>query len=151
MPKDPKKYFKAVIVIDALNECDQERDIGTIIRLLPQVQYIASIQVKFFLTSRPELPIRLGFKDISGTYEGLALHEMEESVIKEDISTFLEHDLATIRNDYNRQVLPKRQLPTDWPGERNVQILVDMATPLFIFAATVCRFICDRRCGRPYE
>jgi hypothetical protein len=151
MPKDPKKYSKAVIVIDALDECDRERDIGIIIRLLPQVQYIASIQVKFFLTSRPELPIRLGFKDISGTYEGLALHEIEESVIKEDISTFLEYDLAMIRNNYNKLVLPKRQLPTNWPGERNVQILVDMATPLFIFAATVCRFIRDRRCGRPNE
>ncbi|KAH8772411.1 hypothetical protein F5882DRAFT_430132 [Hyaloscypha sp. PMI_1271] len=138
---NPKKYSKAVIVIDALDECDRERDIGIIIRLLPQ----------FFLTSRPELPIRLGFKDISGSYKGLALHEIEESVIKEDISTFLEYDLAMIRNNYNKPVLPKRQLPTDWPGERNVQILVDMATPLFIFAATVCRFIRDRRCGRPNE
>ena len=151
MPKDPKQYSKVVIVIDALDECDQERDIGIIIRLLPQVQCIASIQVRFFLTSRPELPIRLGFKDISGTYEGLALHEIKESVIKEDISIFLEHDLAIIRNDYNKPVLPKRQLPTSWPGERNVQILADMATPLFIFAATVCRFIRDRRCGRPNE
>jgi hypothetical protein len=151
MPKDPQKYSRAVIVIDALDECDQEEDIGIIIRLLPQVQRIASVQVKFFLTSRPELPVRLGFADISGAYEGLALHQIAESIIKEDISTFLEHDLATIRHDYNKSVLSNRQLPADWPGQRNVQVLVEMATPLFIFAATICRFIRDRRCGRPNE
>ncbi|PVH71123.1 vegetative incompatibility protein HET-E-1 [Cadophora sp. DSE1049] len=148
---DPQKSSTAVIVIDALDECDQEEDIGIIIRLLPQVQCITSVQLKFFLTSRPELPIRLGFEDVNGKYEALALHQIPESVIKEDISTFLEHDLATIRRVYNKSVLPNRQLPVNWPGQRNVQVLVDMATPLFIFAATVCRFIRDRRCGQPNE
>ncbi|TVY12610.1 Vegetative incompatibility protein HET-E-1, partial [Lachnellula arida] len=151
MQKDPQKSSRVVIVIDALDECEREEDIGVIIRLLPQVQYTTPVQLKFFLTSRPELPIRLGFEDVSGAYEGLALHQIPESIIKEDIFTFLEHDLATIRHDYNRSVQPNRQLPADWPGQRNVQLLVDMAIPLFIFAATVCRFIRDRRCGRPNE
>ena len=151
MQTDPQRSSMAVIVIDALDECDRDDDIGMIIRLLPQVQHITSIQLKIFLTSRPELPIRLGFEDISGAYEGLALHQIPASVIREDISMFLEHDLATIRHDYNKSVQPNRQLSVDWPGQRNVQVLVDMAMPLFIFAATVCRFIRDRKCGRPNE
>ncbi|KFY95951.1 hypothetical protein V498_03029 [Pseudogymnoascus sp. VKM F-4517 (FW-2822)] len=57
-----------VIVIDALDECDREEDVRTIIRLFSQVKHITSIQIKFFLTSRPELPIRLGFEDICGNY-----------------------------------------------------------------------------------
>lgn len=108
MQTDPQKPSRAVIVIDALDECDQEEDIGTIIRLLPQTQRITSVRLKVFLTSRPELPVRLGFEDISGAYEGLALHQIPEAIIKEDISIFLEHDLATIRLDYNKSVRANR-------------------------------------------
>jgi len=151
MQTDPQKSSRIVIVIDALDECDQEEDIGIIIRLLPQAQLITSVQLKFFLTSRPELPIRLGFEDISGKYEGLALHQISEPIIKEDISAFLEHELATIRHNYNKSVRSNRHLPADWPGRTNVQVLVGMAMPLFIFATTVCRFVRDRRCGQPNE
>ena len=148
---DPQKSSRIVIVIDALDECDREEDVRIIIRLLSQVKRITSVQLKFFLTSRPELPIRLGFEDISGRYEGLALHQIPEPVVKEDISAFLEHELAMIRDDYNKSVTPNRQLPTDWPGQTNVQSLVGMAIPLFIFATTVCRFINDRKCGQPKD
>jgi hypothetical protein len=148
---DPQKSSRIVIVIDALDECDQEEDVRIIIRLLSQVQRITSIQLKFFLTSRPELPIRLGFEDISGKYEGLALHQIPEPIVKEDISAFLEHELAMIRDDYNKSVTPNRQLPADWPGQTSVQSLVWMAIPLFIFATTVCRFINDRKCGQPKD
>ncbi|KAF7506683.1 hypothetical protein GJ744_011512 [Endocarpon pusillum] len=56
-----------------------------------------------------------------------------------------------IRDDYNKSVTPSRQLPADWPGYTNVQSLVAMAIPLFIFASTVCRFINDRKCGQPKD
>jgi hypothetical protein len=149
---DPQKSSRIVVVIDALDECDREEDVRIIIRLLSQAKHITSAQLKIFLTSRPELPIRLGFEDISGKYEGLALHQIPEPVIKEDISAFLEHELAMIRDDYNKSVKSdRRQLPSDWPGQTNVQILVGMAIPLFIFASTVCRFINDRRCGQPHQ
>ncbi|KFY68440.1 hypothetical protein V496_01062 [Pseudogymnoascus sp. VKM F-4515 (FW-2607)] len=140
-----------VIVIDALDECDREEDVRTIIRLFSQVKHITSIQIKFFLTSRPELPIRLGFEDICGKYEGLALHQVPKAIIKEDISAFLEHQLAIIREDYNKSVTRNRQLPAHWPGHTAIQSLVGMAIPLFIFATTVCRFINDRKCGQPKD
>ncbi|CEO59702.1 hypothetical protein PMG11_04369 [Penicillium brasilianum] len=55
----------AVIVIDALDECDHDQDIRTIIRLLPILQRAKVIRLRIFLTSRPELPINLGFSDIA--------------------------------------------------------------------------------------
>jgi NACHT domain len=148
---DPLKSPSTVIVIDALDECNREEDVRIIIRLFSQVKNIVSAHLKFFLTSRPELPIRLGFKDISGKYKGLALHQIPEPIVKEDISAFLEYELARIREDYNKSVTQERQLPADWPGHTNVQSLVRMAIPLFIFATTVCRFINDRKCGQPNE
>lgn len=148
---DFQKPATIVIVVDALDECAQEKDVQIMISLFSQANRLSSVRLKFFLTSRPELPIRLGFKDISGSYEGLALHQIPEPIIEHDISAFLVHELARIRTDYNNSVLEDRYLSADWPGQTNIQSLVQMAIPLFIFATTICRFIKDRRCGEPEE
>jgi hypothetical protein len=50
-----------VPVIDALDECEGEKDIQLIIRLLTQVKDLRILRVQVFITSRPETPIRLGF------------------------------------------------------------------------------------------
>jgi hypothetical protein len=136
----PERISKLVIVIDALDECERGGDIRTILHLLPQTQHVRSVYLRFFVASRPELPIRLGLKDMpEGTYQELVLHEIPQSIIEHEISTFLKHELAEIRHASNGF------LPPDWPGERNIQALVNMATPLFSYAATVCRFVGDPR------
>lgn len=140
-----------VIVVDALDECDNLEHIRLVIQLLSQAKDFTSIRLRFFLTSRPELPIRLGFKDISGKYEDLVLHQIPKPVIERDITAFLQHELSKIREDYNKSVTPNRQLPLNWLDMEHIQKLVDMAIPLFIFAATVCRFIQDRRFGGPKD
>ncbi|KAI9768893.1 MAG: hypothetical protein M1839_003847 [Geoglossum umbratile] len=127
-----------VIVVDALDECEREEDVRTILRLLPRSRDVTSVCLRIFVTSRPELPIRLGFKKMTGgTYQDLVLHEIPPTIIKHDISVFLNHELTKIRID--------RSLLADWPGEKNIQTLVELATPLFIFAATMCRFVADPR------
>ena len=70
-------------------------------------------------------------------------------MIKHDISAFLEHGLRAIRDDYNASVEDEWKLPPEWPAQSDTKALVDMAIPLFIFAATACRFISERRCGNP--
>jgi hypothetical protein len=137
---------RLVIVVDALDECEREGDIKNILFLLSQTRHVRSLSLRIFVTSRPELPIRLGFKDMSeGTYQDLVLHEIPQPVIEHDISAFLKAELAKIRKDHNHLYPSDRWLPLDWPGERNIQALVNMAIPLFIFATTVCRFIGDPR------
>jgi hypothetical protein len=149
---DPKNSLTTmVVVIDAQDECDQEQDATAIIRLLPQVKQLLSVRLKFFITSRPEFLIRLEFDKISGTYQDLALHRVDEHTIENDISIFFGSELSRTRDDYNRSLPKKWQLPSDWPGRTNLQILVKMAIPLFIFAKTVCRFVEDRACGGPEE
>jgi hypothetical protein len=118
---DPQKSPTIVIVVDALDECDREGDVGTIIRLLSQAKRLSSVQLKFFLTRRPELPIRLGFDNIGGSYKGLALHEIPEPIIEHNISAFLVYQLARIRDDYNNSVSQDRHLPVDWPGQTKFQ------------------------------
>lgn len=72
-------------------------------------------------------------------HQDLVLHEIPKQIIDDDLFTFLKDELARIRNE--------NSLPLDWPGDRTIHVLVEMATPLFIFAATACRFLQDRRLG----
>lgn len=132
------RLSRVIIVVDALDECKREEDIRAILRLLSQSQTLISVCLRIFVTSRPELPIRLGFKNMAGgTYQNLVLYEIPPAIIEHDIAVFLKHELTRIRVD--------RSLPANWPGERNIRALVNMAVPLFIFAATVCRFVGDPR------
>jgi hypothetical protein len=117
---DPQKSSIIVIVVDALDECDREEDIRIIIYTLSQVMPIPSIRLRFFITSRPELFIRLGFEDINGRYDRLALQQIPKPIIKEDISAFLEYELAMIRDKYNKSVPRHRKLPIDWPGQTDI-------------------------------
>ncbi|KAF2830220.1 hypothetical protein CC86DRAFT_444182 [Ophiobolus disseminans] len=83
-------------------------------------------------TSRPKLHIRLGFKEMpNGTYQDLVLHEVPKNTIEHDIRLFLEHELGVIQQE--------RMLASDWPSSH--QIMALLAVPLFIYAATVCRFV----------
>ncbi|KAK3313601.1 hypothetical protein B0H66DRAFT_483850 [Apodospora peruviana] len=138
-----------VIVIDALDECDRANDVQTIISILAQENTQSSVRLRVFITSRPELPIRLGFEDVQGRYEGLVLHQIPEPIVKHDISVFLGHELVRIRDAYNTQVPKSLKLPLGWPGEDVVRSLAQMAVPLFIFAATACRFIADPAWSNP--
>ncbi|OJJ29741.1 hypothetical protein ASPWEDRAFT_32979 [Aspergillus wentii DTO 134E9] len=128
-----------VVVIDALDECDDWGNIRTIIRLLPKLQQsYSSIQIRFFVTSRPEVPIRLGFEKVPDKHQDAVLHEIAASVVENDISIFFQHKLPEIRKDQKLD-------DPEWPGEDTTRQLVAMAVPLFIFAATICRVLRDYR------
>ncbi|KAL4941177.1 WD40-repeat-containing domain protein [Aspergillus oleicola] len=129
-----------VIVIDALDECEREEDIRLLLRLLPQLRSVTAVRLKFLLTGRPELFIRLGFMEVGDGYQDLILHDIAEEVIERDIALFLEDRLCQIRKEWQfRRVV----LSPNWPGEQNTTALVKMSVPLFIFAATICRLLQD--------
>ncbi|KAH6900410.1 vegetative incompatibility protein HET-E-1 [Thelonectria olida] len=149
--QDTWRVTTLVVVLDALDECDKDEDMKLIIALLSQTRRLNSTRLKIFITSRPELPIRLGFISIHGTYQDLVLHQVKPDVIGKDIRALFEHQLQAIKAEYNSSVSDKRKLPPDWPTEPDLQILVAMAVPLFLFAATVCRFVGDRKAGSPHQ
>ncbi|KAL6790855.1 hypothetical protein J3E68DRAFT_443102 [Trichoderma sp. SZMC 28012] len=149
IPKDSGQVSPIIIVVDALDECDREKDIELLIWLFSRSSQPVFPKLKFFLTSRPELPLRLGFKKVEGTYKDLILHEVPASIIENDMLRFFEHELFNIRNDYNLSRLDDLKLPESWPGSSNLDTLVKRAVPLFIFASTTCRFIADLKHGDP--
>ncbi|EMD67547.1 hypothetical protein COCSADRAFT_111408 [Bipolaris sorokiniana ND90Pr] len=123
-----------VVVIDALDECEREEDVRVLLQLLTRTKDMRPVSLRVLVTSRPELHIRLGFRQMpNGTYQDLVLHEVAKNTIEHDIRLFYEHELSAIRQ--------ARMLSPDWPTEDQIRALVDLAVPLFIFAATVCRYI----------
>ncbi|KAL4862444.1 hypothetical protein BDV12DRAFT_43171 [Aspergillus spectabilis] len=127
-----------VAVIDALDECQSDsdsddHDIKVLLRLLPRVQESKSVRLRFFVTSRPELPIRLGFDAVRDNLQNMDLHSIQTSEIAHDISIFLDYSFSRIRHDNG--------LPEEWPGKEAIDDLLARTVPLFISAATLCRFI----------
>jgi hypothetical protein len=130
-----------VVVIDALDECDNSESIRTTLLLLSRVEAITSLRLRIFVTSRPELPVELEFKDMSGDlHHDIRLEEAQELSIAHDIRVFYEHEFSKIKKDSWMQ---HDELPAEWPAEPDVQSLVTQAIPLFIFAFTVSRYIAE--------
>ncbi|KAH0559460.1 hypothetical protein GP486_004022, partial [Trichoglossum hirsutum] len=125
-----------VLVFDALDECENENDIKLIIRLFTQAKVLNTIRLRIFVTSRPETPIRLGFRDMSrALHQDFVLHNISSSIVGRDITIFFQNRLGMIRKE--------RGLPQEWPGGQKIKLLVQSADGLFIYAATACRFIQD--------
>jgi hypothetical protein len=122
-----------VIVIDALDECKDENGVKLILDLLKQAKDLSNVRLRIFITSRPESHICSGFGD-ANVYEHLDLYNVPSGTIKHDISVFFESKLQEIKTQ-------KGGLPADWPSKDQIESLIQRAGGLFIYAATVCRFV----------
>ena len=121
------------LVIDALDECENQEDIKLILQLFVETKNSAAVNFGVFVTSRPETPIKLGFRDIPDImHQDLILQDIPRSIVEHDITIFLQHKF--------RQIGLEQDL-SDWPDETKIQLLVKASDCLFIYAATVCRFI----------
>jgi len=134
LSQDKDVPSQLVLVIDAFDECDGEKDIRLILRLLSQANSLGSMRLKIFVTSRPETPIRRGFDDISNAaHRDFALHAIHNAVVDNDISALLQNEFEGIRKCHG--------LPDQWPDKSCLGQLIQKAGGLFIYATTVCRFI----------
>lgn len=126
--------FLYILVVDALDECDNDNDIHIIVRLLAEARSLKAVRLRVFLTSRPEIPIRHGFQELLDTeHQDFVLHNISPSIVDQDIRTFLEHGFELIAQE--------RSLAAGWPGQEIIKRLVHSASGLFIWAATTCRFV----------
>jgi len=133
----PAQSIQLVVVIDALDECDNMKDIQLILELLAEARDLETIRLRILVTSRPETPISLGFHELPGeAYQDFILHEVSPSIVNHDISIFFQQNLARVK-------ATNKQLKTPWPGEQTIELLVKKAAGLFIYAATTYRFIKD--------
>ncbi|KAB5590975.1 hypothetical protein CTheo_5591 [Ceratobasidium theobromae] len=116
-----------IVVIDALDECDDDRVVVQILDVL--FRFSENLPIKFFVTSRPEPAIRermLSPENVSRSI--LHLHEIERSMVQADIELYLHEELRFMS-----------------PSTTEVNELAALAGNLFIYAATVVRYIRPRK------
>ena len=127
----------ALIVIDALDECKDEEPASALLSVLSR--YVHEIPgVKFFITGRPEPPIREGFrlKQLAPITDVLKLHDVERSSVDGDIKLYLRIYLIKIR-----EMRSDCEFPEDWPSSDDIDILCKEAGGFFIYASTVVKFV----------
>lgn len=124
-----------LIVVDALDECDDEKDIGMLIECFAStITNIKEIPVRIFITSRPELPIHLTFSRISiSLHQHFTLHSIEQAIVDGDLKIYYQHHLTQLSQRY---MWSQRIILDDV-----IRSLVGKTHGLFIYAATACRFI----------
>ncbi|KAF5371921.1 hypothetical protein D9757_011498 [Collybiopsis confluens] len=116
-----------VIVLDALDECTEvQRALEPLIAVIEEGKLA---QMKFLFTSRPEQPIRVlmhseGYTvDIPSKVKMFELHSVDKVEVQNDINVYVTTGL--------RGIATREQL----------QALTELAGNLFIFAATVVKFV----------
>ncbi|KAI0797421.1 hypothetical protein BC629DRAFT_1592450 [Irpex lacteus] len=131
--------IETVVIIDALDECVDDKSTSAILDLLSQhATRIPELKVKFFITSRPESHIRSGFRlrPLSDLTDTMVIHKVASSSINQDIQLFLEYKfkrIVTTRSDIDTSQV--------WPTKEEVDALVTTSAGLFIFASTIIKFL----------
>jgi NACHT domain len=127
-----------VVVIDAIDECGNYR--AQILSLLCNARLKLPIRFKLFVSLRPEhdLETSLSSQGTDWGAESFILHDVDASVVRGDIERFLHFRLSKIAANYSEIIDPRL-----WPSPEAISSLAEKSDKLFIFAATVVKFIED--------
>ncbi|CCO36683.1 Vegetative incompatibility protein HET-E-1 [Rhizoctonia solani AG-1 IB] len=113
-----------IVVIDALDECENEDSVSQILDQL--LSSTDTSLIRFLISSRPEKQIA---HKMAGRLNGhedtrLVLHDLDRSTVKADIKAYMRAELKEVP-----------LTDAQWP------LVVDCCGELFIYASTVCRYI----------
>jgi hypothetical protein len=131
---------RLLIVIDALDECACDkhgRPGGELLPILLSMMLKLSGRIKLLLTSRtdPVIARMLNGTLLDSQPKVVQLHDQDRAVVRSDIRTFLTQSFAGLV-----QMRPNISL-LNWPALADLDTLVDLADPLFVYAATIVRFV----------
>ncbi|RSL99859.1 hypothetical protein CEP52_009488 [Fusarium oligoseptatum] len=129
---------RLVVVVDALDECLKQTEAEELIEMLATLEQLHQVQLRLLITSRRDKHLLGSFERLpSVLYRPLLLDKVQASVEKDesmdDITLYISHTLARIAD--------KHGVSQDWIDEAEIHKLCQKADGLFIYAATVCRFI----------
>ncbi|KAK4071258.1 uncharacterized protein Triagg1_6289 [Trichoderma aggressivum f. europaeum] len=157
-----KSLKTLVVVVDALDECSTEKDVCVLLKILSRPIFSKDATqksdsmplIKVFLTSRPQFMVGPSFINmpvtISNKWDERKLEEATIETTERDLRKFLKFRLGRINGLI--EPIPGRDQWSNLEDVRKLEELVQLACPLFIFAATACRFIGQVRLpGGPKE
>ncbi|KAJ2923876.1 hypothetical protein H1R20_g13213, partial [Candolleomyces eurysporus] len=115
-----------IIVVDGLDECKGEHHQAQVLRVL-HTCVEKDLPFRVFITSRPEYAIRSALASTG------SLNEHDATT---DIRLYLRWRLRKIR---------RAKGDNYWPSDDLLEILVEAASGQFVYAATLLKFVGDRR------
>jgi hypothetical protein len=128
-----------IIVLDALDECGDPASRKDLLSLLAKELANLPPSFRVLITSRREPDIEAALSR-RPNIQVQALESMDQPA---DVSSYLRHHMATFQQD------EMFQLPSEWPGERNIQTLISLSGGLFIWASTAIKFMAEGRHPEP--
>ena len=136
-----RSLLPMVIVVDAIDECNDKQMMANLIRIIAQALQDYRLPLRFFFTSRVEEHILDRFTSspaVAATYR-LNLHDFDSNF---DIHTFFRSQFATIYEQKRRLM---RNVTLPWPSESDLNTLVGKSSGSFAFASTLIKFVNDGR------
>jgi hypothetical protein len=130
------------IIIDGLDEC---KGIGAQCEIVEMIGEVVRLKqdlpLRWLIASRPEFHFQYTFSqpDFAIDYHKELL--LIDADTKKDVSLYLQHDFEKIRI--------KSLIKAPWPSEVELRRLEDIASGLFILAATIVRYVSDVEYGNP--
>jgi hypothetical protein len=94
--------------------------------------------VKFFITGRPEIPIRTGFRLrlLRPHTEVFILHEVVRATVDEDIKLYIRTRLSEIVAERSRS-----DVNVIWPTDEEIDAVVAKCSGVFIVASVIVKFV----------
>ncbi|TEB33592.1 WD40 repeat-like protein [Coprinellus micaceus] len=126
-----------ILAVDALDECRDQEALLEFLEVVLSTKPPAAL--KIFLTSRPESLIRepMELSSTPSRPQLCRLHDIEHDVVRADIELFVHHELEKVIRPL------KVAYQGNWPP-LEAQNIVERSGTLFIIAATIMRYICDK-------
>ncbi|QRV92866.1 WD repeat-containing protein [Ceratobasidium sp. AG-Ba] len=120
------------VVIDALDECEHEGSVAKILERL--LLYASALPIRFLVTSRPNAIIinRMRREKSEKVKKEIRLHELKRWIVQSDIKTYI-----------------KAQFESHLTiSETDIDTLAKQSGELFIYAATVVRYVSSKDYAR---
>ncbi|RSL56966.1 hypothetical protein CEP54_008539 [Fusarium duplospermum] len=130
--------LRLVVVVDALDECLKRTEAEELLEMLVALEQLHQVQLRLLITSRRDKHLLGSFERLpSVLYRPLLLDKVKASAetneSMDDITLYISHTLARIAE--------KHGVSQNWIDEAQIHKLCQKADGLFIYAATVCRFL----------
>ena len=130
-----------VLIIDALDECEDEDRVREVISLLSQ----EPLPFHIFITSRPEPYISAKFRQrkVRTVTRSLNLFQFDAT---NDIYKLFRDEFETIHDEHEVMCY----VPKPWPSEYDLSRMVELSSGLFVWASTALKII-GYKFGKPSQ
>ncbi|KAJ2932499.1 hypothetical protein H1R20_g4612, partial [Candolleomyces eurysporus] len=131
------------ILIDGLDECtDEQRQVELLATIDDCLLQDDALPFRVFIASRPEWAIRSALEDTGYLHQKAYHIQLSDQY---DASGDIRRVLWRRLRDIGRRSGDPRAQSPSWPSKEDIEILVFNASRQFIYAATVIKFVSERR------